>query len=202
MPIEFKGSLLIFGLLFLFSRMPGIARSYRLAFLFALTLVLLLLSKQLAACFTAGYVLAELVHASLGLSKWLRLASVAFMAASLGIAIGMGQQDDTAGALLAIGIVMAALFWPTVKFFLSNALSIWLGRLSFPLYLIHFPVVASAGAMYLAMRHNDMPVDLAVHVTVVLVFIACVFSAWLLLPVERLSIRLSRATGNLRLPRW
>jgi peptidoglycan/LPS O-acetylase OafA/YrhL len=198
MPVEFKGSLLIFGLLFLFSRVPGITRTWRLAMVCALTTFLLIFSTQFFACFTAGYVLAELVHAPLHLNKWLRMASLGLVAASFGIAAGTGQKNDTSDALQAIGVVMAALFWPLMKRFLSTSLSVWLGRVSFPLYLIHMPVIAAAGSMYLTLHHNALSAPVAVHATVILAFIACILSSVLLLPVEQLSVRLSREAGHFK----
>lgn len=200
MPVEFSGSLLVFGLLFLFSKLPRLARRYRVVIICGLTAALLLLSKQLAACFTAGYVLAELVCTYPAAGKWLRLASLAFAAAGLTLSAVVGRQDDHSGALLAIGIVMAGHFWPVANSFLSSQLSRWLGHISFPLYLIHVPVIGCAGMVFLAMRHNDVPAHIATHLTMVLAFAGSLVAAWLLLPVERLSIRLSRAAGSFRWP--
>jgi len=202
MPVEFQGSMLIFGLLLFFSWVPRLRAHYRMLIVGVLSIVLLALSKQLAACFTAGYVLSELVHAPKSWHKWLPAAALVVVAIAFGMVAAIGRQEDTGGTLLAIGIVMAVLFWPVLQQFFSNAPSVWLGRVSFPLYLIHVPVIGAVGAIYLLLLRQHVPAELATHVTVALALAVCLVSARLLLPVERLSIRLSRAAGTLRLPHW
>jgi peptidoglycan/LPS O-acetylase OafA/YrhL len=202
MPVEFKGSLIVFALLFAFSHLPRAGRRARLIAMCALTVAAILLSKQLAACFIAGYALAELLHASRDTSKWSRLASLLFITASVGLYSLRGEHDDNSGTLLAIGIVAAGLFFPAARRVLSSAPSRWLGRLSFPLYLIHVPVIACSGWFYLTLRQHSVAADVATHSTVLIALIACIVAAELLMPVERASIRLSRAVGKaLPLPR-
>lgn len=197
MSVEFKGSLLIFGLMFLFSHLRAIAHAHRLAMVGALSIVLMLLSEPIGACFTTGYMLAELAHAPSALSKGVGLAALALAGASFGIAARTGRQDDSSGTLLAIGMVTAALFWPLGKRFLSLPVSTWLGRISFPLYLIHVPLIGAAGPLYLIVRRHNI----SLHLMLILVFAGCLLAARLLLPVERLSMRLSRVAGQLQLRR-
>ncbi|CAN5159153.1 acyltransferase [soil metagenome] len=202
MPIEFVGSLFIFALLFLFSKLPRLGQFHRMMIVCMLTIGLLIISKQLAACFTAGYVLAELVHSPEGLRKLMPLVSILFMAASFVLRAVAGKHDDGSYALLAIGGVMAVLFWPAAKRFFSNGLSRWLGRVSFPLYLIHVPVIGALGGLYVALLDHKIAADLATHITVVVALASCLISARLLLPMEALSIQWSRTAGRLRLPWW
>ncbi|MEC5161185.1 peptidoglycan/LPS O-acetylase OafA/YrhL [Janthinobacterium sp. CG_23.3] len=201
MHIELLGSLLIFTLLFLFSRAHGLTRRHRMALAGALAFAFLLMQKQFGACFAAGYVLAELAHAAPAARTWLRWAPPALAAAAAAVAAWAGRRHDSSGALLAVGIVMAALFWPVARRFLASPVSAWLGRISFPLYLIHVPLIGAAGELYLALLNGGVAVQPATHATVVLAFCACLLSAALLMPLERLSMRLSTAAGTLRLAR-
>lgn len=202
MPIEFEGSLLIFGLLFLFSQISWLASGRRLAVASAIAIGLMVYSKQFSACFVAGYILAELIHAPTAFQRYWKWVPLGIIAAAMILELDVGRQEDTNGALMAIGIVMAVLFWPLAKRFFSNALSRWLGRISFPLYLIHVPLIGAFGTIYMVLYDGGMSAYWATQATLLLAFSTCLLFGWLLLPVENLSIRASRAAGRFSFARW
>jgi len=192
MPIEFFGSLLVYAMLFAFSRVPRLQRPHRIVLAGVLSLALLALSKPLAACFSLGYVVAELIFSPAAKSAWIRWASGIVLAAATALILLNRELDDLRGAVLALGIVMVVVFWPVGRRLFSNPLSHWLGLISFPLYLIHVPVIGCASLLFLSLVRAGLGLEAATHVTMVAALAGCLFAAWLLLPMERCSIRWSR----------
>jgi peptidoglycan/LPS O-acetylase OafA/YrhL len=175
----------------------------RVALAVAIAAGLVLAGKPLAACFATGYVIAEwIVHpvASPRVARWAGLAALAACAASLGFVITTGRDDDTSGALLATCIVLVAAFWLPARRALGAPVSRWLGRVSFPLYLIHEPVIACTGALFVALVHGGLDDVSATHATVVVATLACLACGRLLMPLEHASISASRKVAKWRIP--
>ena len=90
--------------------------------------------------------------------------------------------------LLVLGVYASS---PLSRFF-AMRFSCWLGRISFPLYLTHFPVIASFTSCLVvqAHAHNALP-----PTTIWLIVFGSaslsLFSAVLFLPVEMLTVRIS-----------
>ena len=199
MPVEFLGSILIYALLFALALAPSLRRLHRVVIACLLAGALMLAAKPLAACFCGGYVVAEMLFAAphvLARGRWVGAALLATAAALVAL---RGELDDARGALMATGAVMSVACWPLLRRMLSSRISRWLGAISFPLYLIHVVVIECAGRLFLALVRDGLSATVATHVTVVAVVPACLLAARLLMPVERWSIRWSRAVGNYRL---
>jgi len=198
MPVEFLGSILVYALLFAMSlRSPG--RALRMAIGVALGLMLTGVGKPLAACFCGGYVVAEMLYGPprlLAAGAWI---GAVLVAAGAALVVRHGELDDGRGAVLALGTVMCVGCWPVLRRVLSTRLSRWLGMISFPLYLIHTAVIECGGQLYVTLLKQGVAVALATHLTVASALLACLLAARLLMPVEHLSIRWSRAVGRFRL---
>jgi peptidoglycan/LPS O-acetylase OafA/YrhL len=152
MTFEFHGSLLLFGVLALTS---GIKNRW--------------LALLAIACFCVTYHRwpdAEFIVGGLLCMLWVergafltnRVAALAVLATSLYAAWrlpmhladwswGAPQEREWIGAMIgAIGVVFVAVFSPLLQRALSNRFFVWLGKISFPLYLFHLPILFSAGA--------------------------------------------------------
>lgn len=89
-------------------------------------------------------------------------------------------------------IVLGCIGAPQVRAFLCGAVSAWLGRLSFPLYLMHGPVMWVVGEP-LMRNAGSISSSIGIDVlTVALSFLA----AWLFLPVNDFALRVSRDVGQ------
>lgn len=199
MPVEFLGSILVYALLFGLSFLPTRRPALRMAIGAALGLVLAAVGKPLAACFCGGYVVAEMLFGPprlLAAGAWI---GAVLVAAGAALVAQHGELDDVRGAVLALGTVMCVACWPTLRRVLSTRLSRWLGTISFPLYLIHTAVIECCGQLYVALLKQGVTVAPATHLTVAIALLACLLAARLLMPVEHLSIRWSRAVGRFRL---
>ena len=199
MPVEFMGSLMVYVLLFGFSFTLALRRGRRVAIASLLTVALMAASKPEAACFGAGYVIAEMLCASpraLDAGRWAGVALLAIGAVPLAT---QGELGDASGAILAAGAVASIACWPLTRRLFSSRASRWLGAISFPLYLSHVIVLECGGRLFLQLERNGVPRDMATHLCAALAIPACLLAAWLLMPVERWSIHWSRAVGNCRL---
>ena len=199
MPLEFLGSLLVYALLFAFTLAPSLRRLHRVVIACLLAAALMLAAKPLAACFCGGYVIAEMVFAAPRVLERGRWVAAALLAAAAALVAMNGELDDSRGTIMATGTVMSVACWPLLRRMLSSRVSRWLGAISFPLYLIHVAVIECAGHLFLALVRDGVAPAIATHLTVLLVVPACLLAARLLMPVERWSIRWSRAVGNYQL---
>jgi peptidoglycan/LPS O-acetylase OafA/YrhL len=198
MPVEFLGSILIYGLLFALSLAPWLRRGHRIAIACVLAGALMIAAKPLAACFCAGYVIAEILFAAPRVQASGRWIGAALLAVAAALLAAHGELDDRRGAILATGTVMSVASWPLLRRILSADISRWLGTISFPLYLVHVPLIDCAGKLFMALLRDGFAPAIATHVTVVVTVPACLLAARILMPVERWSIRWSRAVGNHR----
>jgi len=88
-----------------------------------------------------------------------------------------GRLSVTYGlhSLLAVILLSYALWVPSIRHFLSRPIMRRLGHLSFPIYLIHLPLICSLGASsYLLLRsHGDLIAAITSALLTVLVTILC-----------------------------
>jgi peptidoglycan/LPS O-acetylase OafA/YrhL len=145
MMFELIGSAIVFAIL---SIMTVLNPSYRRSILLLLMAVMLELPPtRLLAAFVAGIILADwrasgvfeqLRSTTSYWLSWVLLVSVALVGA------GCPQSSQVViFPILAIIFVFAIFANESVCRFLANPISQKLGRLSFPLYLVHMPVIAS-----------------------------------------------------------
>lgn len=144
MQVELEGSLVVFVYLLVDAQIRR--KSAAMAFM----LFVCLAGDSFLACFIVGMLMGR-VRAEDGLG-WLRRQRVASE-----MAIPVALASLIAGAYFARSgtsrhlplilassvLVLSVCVSPMAGRFLSAPLSQWLGRISFPLYLMHFPVIAS-----------------------------------------------------------
>jgi peptidoglycan/LPS O-acetylase OafA/YrhL len=195
MTVQFQGAMLVFGVLALTS----VARAQRFL-IYAVALIAIMAAHAAPMIsFLFGIVLCDLYCSERRIPQPAAVAAIV-----LGLLLGGFRADlldiptpwafDILGAALLIGGVLFGRF-P----FLEIPFAVWLGRVSFGLYLTHLLVILSAGcAIYVALRHADVSHNgaaaAAFAVSVPLSFLA----AWAMYrladaPAARLSIRVSRA---------
>jgi peptidoglycan/LPS O-acetylase OafA/YrhL len=195
MPPEMCGSLLLFAMLAILARFP--AARLRLPALLAVAL--LMLRPQLAS-FMLGHLLAvlhhrrgeKLVNWKYAELLWLPLFVLPLATTSFGL-----PGDNPNLALRAFCVTAAITFSPLLRWLFSARLSRAMGALSFPLYLIHMPVIASLSS-YALLRMNDAGVGIAMaeYIYAALTLAASLACAALLLPVERFSIYASHRLSS------
>lgn len=151
MSLEFSGSMLVFASLALFGRVRN-----RWLFYVAGSLVLHALPKAMLVDFVAGMAVAD-VYARR--SNFRLPAAGGWLAILAGLALGGCRRDwpgfrslpygeywETAGAAM---ILAAILYCPHVRRALEVGVLRWLGAISFPLYLLHWPIIFSVGCLTL-----------------------------------------------------
>jgi peptidoglycan/LPS O-acetylase OafA/YrhL len=201
MPLEFKGSLLVYGLIGAFAYLPRLGRPGRVAVAGMVCAGLFIAALPLGACFCLGYLMAEAVVTADAAPAWLGRAPRLVPVLTLLLAVTCdvtGRSYDAITAAWALAVVQAAAFWPPVRAFLSNGISRWLGRVSFPLYLVHVPVIGCCGFLFVGLVKGGMSAAAATHVTVAVATIAALVAARALLPMEDLAIAWSRAVNSSR----
>ena len=124
-----------------------------------------------------GLVFLGIFIAAIGLATWFHLAGF----------------SPWATAPLGIVLVIAALRSPQLQAVLATPISRWLGHISFPLYLMQFPVLLSLVSWLIitAAAHNALTPLTAMGIAIVGV-VASVAAAWAFLPIERFTLRLIR----------
>ena len=67
-----------------------------------------------------------------------------------GLGAPVALVDSTSGPMLAGAcvVVVSAIFWKPVTEFLTRSAVLWLGRISFSLYLVHEPIVVASGYLF------------------------------------------------------
>lgn len=153
-------------------------------------------------CFIAGALLALLRRDSRLSFQLDALPAIGILVACLTAA---GTLRAFAGpqwplALLAPVVLLVALRSPAIERLLQTPLSATLGRLSFPLYLMQFPVLISATSWMIVTAGSGL--NLALVALIGSVSIALTFAcATAFLPVEWLALRAGREVAKLLPPR-
>ncbi len=163
MELEFKGSLLLFAALALTA---GMRRQWPL-FLTVAVVFVSFKAWPYAEFLLGGFLCIEWSkqrRSIFGINSWpywVGLPFVLLLAGPGRMLLAKGQESNLDGfeavnlAIGAAGVVTAAVFWPSFQAVLSNRLFLWLGKISFPLYLFHLPILLSAGAcLYCILRKS------------------------------------------------
>ncbi|MDE3177434.1 MAG: acyltransferase [Pseudomonadota bacterium] len=196
MGVELDGSLLVFAIL-LFARDWKGARG-----LLLLAAVALAFSPMRAAqnvsCFLVGLLFADF-RAAGGFAALAQSGRGALFATALagvmldaGAAAYSGHHDHK--NLYAIAMLFLVFATPAASAFFRAPLSQFLGKISFPLYLVQFPVIVApmSAAMVLAEGHGAFGRPMAYAIGVAAVGLA-VGLAYAFLPVERLTATVGAA---------
>ena len=204
MHIELFGSFMIYGYLWLFRSTEKVHWALALA-----ATAILFVFKPFYACFPMGYLLAEINHkyadrGLFGIAQSRRtdvfFVSVFFSTAFLSTLFKDSNQLEF---LYATALIFSVSQARPLKQFFTTRISRYLGRISFPLYLIHFPILCS-WSTYLSVKLPAMGVAvltsnlLNIFSTIALSLLA----ATLLLPMEKFSVRFSKKMGALLISPW
>jgi peptidoglycan/LPS O-acetylase OafA/YrhL len=130
-----------------------------------------------------------------------RLAFLDQLAAKIAVAAtlyALAAWSMTAGAvahahvILAVAIVALALRWRGLSDFLAeNAMSRFLAKISFPLYLVHYVVIVTATSGMIALVGDRLTLPLALAISAATILLSIV-AAVLFQPVERFAHAASR----------
>lgn len=200
MPIEMLGSMAIYGYL-------GVYRAAGRVYwrvLGLLTLVLYVLQPELA-CFFVGLMLAEAVSGRTGgaaaprqaTTSLRRFAPLTVFALAFAASVFL-RGNNWLTSLLAACIVLGVVHSKLLRGFFSNGLSTFLGRISFPLYLVHIVFVCSWSAyLLMVLPRIGGSEALALAFNFVSTVTICVAAAVAFLPIEGFSVAVSK-----RVARW
>jgi peptidoglycan/LPS O-acetylase OafA/YrhL len=199
MPIELNGSFLVFGMLLLLHGARfgwPILVTAAAAILVASSIGLIGLSFQEYACFLFGVIYSGMrsaglfrrAHASALIQTltWAAIAAIIAFEAARGSGFFAGQLN----AHIAIVLTLAIFCNRICSDFFANSLSRRLGDLSFPIYLLQFPVLVSFTSLCIiyAGDHSVLTPGVAVIIGI-FTLIACVAAAVAFQPVEALTRR-------------
>ena len=198
MPIELAGSYMLFSLFALFGRF------WRARFLaYVVTFGLAWMLAQYLAAFVVGAIAAE--YGQSHVQQMLRRHRVAdvigfLLLIAAAIASDMLRSTYSPHRIIALAAVVvgAVILSPALQAVLQTRVSRWLGRVSFPLYLVHAFVIYGPGCwliVHLSMAGFSHQAVVAAVVPVTIVFSLC--TAWLFLPVEEVAIRASHEFARL-----
>jgi peptidoglycan/LPS O-acetylase OafA/YrhL len=197
MPYEFWAALVVLGVCWMERRLP-----YLYGVIGAMWLVSIIYMPEVS-CFVMGAGLA-LLHRDGWLDpwsdrRWINLTCVAVLMIGAVAVVGLHVPRQT--TCFAAIIVLIALRAPLLRRALASPVSQFLGRISFPLYLMQFVVIMVPIAWAIiwadAAGQLGFPMALAIGTaTVVLSLVA----ALAFMPIERGTLALSRAVGQLVQP--
>jgi peptidoglycan/LPS O-acetylase OafA/YrhL len=188
MPFELWGSALVLGTLFVAGRIE------RRGWLYAVLGLVGYLVNPIYTALIVGLVLAE-VHASGILAARQDADSPVYLLIFLTGVLLAGPlpiigNHPGAQLLVATMLTTASVFGQPISSFLSGGLSRFLGRISFPLYLIH-------GPLFLAYGNNaygwiDGPTDLQKLLLNLSIVAVCIGFATLLAPMDQFGIAVAK----------
>jgi peptidoglycan/LPS O-acetylase OafA/YrhL len=190
MPIEFIGSMLVFAAIACLNRTRGALAAY--LGLFAILFAFVSFYSLFAAGLIAAY-----FHTRGRIGQNERLAACLGL---LCIAIFFVVPARSLTHFHLIGTLAgfaAVLFSAKARHFLAGPLSRKLGEISFPLYLIHGPVMFAVSVPFLNwVRHEGLSNTPAALLAALITLPASIIAAFGFSPVNVLAIRVARAIGN------
>jgi peptidoglycan/LPS O-acetylase OafA/YrhL len=184
MAFEFWGSFLILGTLLVVGKHPKRLLAYALVSVFAFTI------NPIYVAFVVGVIFAEIYCLSWNLKR----IAVACLVIGLYLAYHIDNYtDETANHYLVTASILTFgfIFLPQSETFFSNALSRYLGKISFPLYLIHSSVLFAyaINVYHLAGAAPSFATKVVLNLSTVLV---AIIAATCLVPFDRLSVTVSK----------
>jgi len=185
MPFELWGSCLVLGASLVAGQLP------RRFLVYGLLTLLAYFVHQIYAAFMMGLLLAEFYAAGAWKKNASRISvfsTLGFCASIYAAAVLPRAGDEHRNAYLAVAVAMtvSCIFSKPLSSMLSSSLSRFLGRISFPLYLIHGPVMLAYGNN--AYRWVGEPTDVQkalLNLSMVALSITC---AIFLIPTDRWGI--------------
>lgn len=191
MSIELMGSIIVFCLLAVFGRL-------RMRMLvYCVVASLLIANGSYYALFVFGIILAEMFNTDYPPATFLWSFVLVF---GLVISFIVGEGSLRGEMLGVASLVAAAIFLPSVRRLFETRTSAFLGRISFPLYLIHAPVMASFSLWLLTTLTFVGLTPEASRILVALVSIpVCIAAALVFSPVNTFAILVARSMGAVAL---
>lgn len=189
---EFTGSMLVYLILGLFRTAKNQTYLVPLAVLILFNLV----HNPIIACFAIGYVLAELYVAygkRLESSVWINGLATLLFVVPIVFSTFFRTGHHFYLALLATLLVVSVSFSCVLKRFFSNKVSRFLGRISFPLYLIHLPLICSFSAyLFLTLPTHGFSHQATANIIIAATIPLGLLLAWLIYPIETFSVNASK----------
>lgn len=199
MSVELIGSYFVFVFLLSIGKLRSSVGAYLFLFLIALSL------SRFLPCFVAGMAVADYYSRrpsdrptplqnlpfSLLILPLLILSTLLTSKIANPIIAGIFET------MVATMILVVAIYSRDTIRFLKRPISQFLGDISFPLYLIHPVILCSAASAFGVTVISAFGRDWGVPLTAAFSILASVGAAWILLPVEKSAIFLSRKTANL-----
>jgi peptidoglycan/LPS O-acetylase OafA/YrhL len=192
MSVELIGSAAVIALLAVFGRV-----TWRI-WVYAAVMIVLMALDSFYSLFVAGIILAELFIRGIPVAPWSRWLLVAGFIGGTLVPIFSDGTPGSAGLFGIAAWCTAWMFLAPLRRLLELPLSRWLGVISFPLYLIHAPLVYSL-CLYLLRQIEGIGVT---HAAANLIVVAvsmplAILAAWLFTPVNEWAIRFSRWLGRI-----
>jgi len=182
MPIEFLGTFLVISVLLI----GDLLRIRMVLTVFAGFWFLYVKSPY--AAFFFGILLANLYY-----HGYLHYAKIGWVLLLCGTCLNLIFQNEWAVLVGASVFCLGVFNSPHAKVFFSSKLSEWLGWISFPLYLVHGPVMFVIGMPLLVLARGNV---VSMLFTDVIVIIVSIFAAILFVPINNFSIKASRLFGE------
>ena len=197
MPIELAGSFLIFAIVAVF----GV--SLRLRMLSCAVAILLCWQiNQPYLTFFYGYLIA-ILHTVIGGKDFTKGATGNVVGLSLVAFVlfyRLAHDGVATCALLGACLVFAPVFSPFLRRILSSPLSKWLGRVSFPLYLVHSAVICSLSSFLIIELHQlSWSPSAMAAVVVPSTILVSLLVAHAFEPIEKFAIRTAHRFAQLML---
>lgn len=197
MSIELWGSMLVFGMLALFGQV------YRTP-IYLVSLVVLSLLKSPLIAFVFGIILAD-VYERPGFVRFTKLpGAIALSALMIGGSIafsiygGNMYGDPRLLSLAALSLVLAIAQCSPIRGLFETAVSRFLGRISFPLYLTHLLVIVTFSSFLLVyLVNHGKSIQAAVNYMVFATLPLCIVVARAFVPIETASIRIGHRFASL-----
>lgn len=197
MPIEIIGSFMIYTYLGIYRSTEKINWKVILP-----SSIGLFIFKPLYSCFLIGYIIAEINKKYdgdylFGILKTNKI-EIFFLLIFFTSAIlsSYFRGNDYVTCLFASFIVISVSFSKNLKSFFSNGLSSYLGRISFPLYLIQIPIICSLSSfLYLKLPAFGFDIVTSNLINFFSTIVVSLISATLLLPIEKISVKYSKKIG-------
>jgi peptidoglycan/LPS O-acetylase OafA/YrhL len=193
--MQFLGSFIIYGFLAIFRRTQ--ATPWPMATFLA---VALFNAAPVLASFLFGYMIGEL-RAKFPLPakrETIQYALVAIFLSACLLSTSAHFKGDRASCLLACAIILSVSFSTSLRAIFSASLSRFLGRISFPLYLIQIPVICSwSSYWYMKLPLLGFSNSQSTIINLLTSVVLCLALSGAQLPFDKMSISASRKLGAL-----
>lgn len=185
----------LFGSYLLYLYIRFIARFERYQLILALAISMgLLIFQPFIACFFMGYLIMQLNTRYLFKEvKWTAVTCISAFVSVVVIVSLSPSLENWQRSLLAFVIVIAISYATILRKVFSNAFLLFIGKISFTLYLIQFTIICTLSA-YLAtqFRDHDYVNAFSANLNLVITVAICIAVAYVLNPIDTYSILITK----------